>query len=280
MVERRLGRGLDFLISGGLGSSDGDDILRIEVQDLRPNPFQPRHDFAEDELAELTASIREHGVLQPVIARRTAAGYELIAGERRWRACQRLGLATVPAVLRQADDTQMLEIALVENLQREDLNPIEVARGYATYIERLGLTQQEAAERMGKSRPAVANALRLLELPRDIQELVSRGTISAGHARAMLALPDAETQRRMAQRVVDQGLSVRDVEGAVRPGAKTRGAPSAEASPYQVDLEERLTRILGTRVKLRTRKGGRGSIVIDYFSSEDLDRLLGLLMTD
>jgi len=182
--------------------------------------------------------------------------------------------------VRTADDTQMLEIALVENLQREDLNPIEVGRGYAAYIERLGLTQQETADRLGKSRSAVANTLRLLELPRDLQDLVSRGTISAGHARALLSLPDAEGQRRMAQRVVDDGLSVRDVERTVRPKRAETAQAEPETPAYLGTLEDRLKLALGTRVRIRTGRGERGSIVIDYFSSDELSRLIDCLLPE
>ena len=279
MVERRLGRGLDFLLSGDLGSYREEEIVQVALGDIRPNPFQPRHQFRAEELEELAASIQEHGVLQPILVRRVEGGFELVAGERRWRACQRIERASIPAVVRSADDTQMLEFALIENVQREDLNPIEVALGYSALIERLGLTQQEAAQRLGKSRSAVANMLRLLELPRDLQDVVSRGTLSAGHARALLALPDAEAQRALARRAIEQGMSVREVEQAVREGETSPSVPSARVSdPHLESLADRLKQHLGTRVAVRSRRGGKGKIVIDYFSAEELDRLLAVLL--
>lgn len=284
MVERRLGRGLDFLISGDLGGFREDEIVHVPLQEIRPNPFQPRDDFKEDELRELAASIQEHGVLQPVLVRRVDGGYQLVAGERRFRASQLLERPSIPAVVREADDTQMLEIALIENVQRENLNAIEIARGYAALIERLGLTQQEAAERLGKSRSAVANTLRLLELPRDLQDMVSRGTLSAGHARALLALSDVEARRELARRVQDEGLSVRDVESAAREpdptpatahgGVKPKAPPPARFEAVADDLKRRL----GTRVSVRAGRGQKGKIVIDFFSAPDLDRIYGLLI--
>ncbi len=279
MAERRLGRGLDFLLSGDLQEVPEDEIIQVHVEQLRPNGFQPRRNFPEPQLEELAASIREHGVLQPVIVRRVSSGYELIAGERRWRACRSLGMATIPALVRDAGDTQMLEIALVENLQREDLDPIEVAWGFSAYIERLGLTQQEAADRLGKSRPALANALRLLDLPLDVQELVSRGTLSAGHARALLALSDAEAQRAMARRIQSEGLSVRATEAAIKAPAVPRGISHPRVPQAHLeDVADRLKERLGTRVSVRAGRDDKGRIVIDYFSSAELERLVGLLL--
>jgi ParB family transcriptional regulator, chromosome partitioning protein len=281
MVERRLGRGLDFLISGELNGAYGEDeIVNVPVHDIQPNPFQPRHEFRPEELQELAASIREHGVLQPILVRRVGEGaFELVAGERRWRACQSIERKTIPAVVREADDTQMLEFALIENVQRENLNSIEVARGYAALMDRLGLTQQEAAHRLGKSRSGVANTLRLLELPRDLQDLVSRGTLSAGHARALLALPDVEAQRALARRVQDERLSVREVESAARSTAVgTPARAPRESDPHLGALADQLKQRLGTRVQLKSGRGGKGKIVIDYFSAEELDRLLEILL--
>ena len=277
MVQRRLGRGLDYLLSGS-EEVDAAEVLELDVNRLRPNPFQPRREFPDEELEELAASIREHGVLQPVLVRAQGEDYELIAGERRLRACQRLGLPTVPAIVRVADDSQMLELALIENIQRENLDPIEEARAYASYVQRLDLTHEQVAQRLGKSRSSVANMIRLLDLPGDVQDSVSRGTLSMGHARALLALQDAERQRALAQRVEQEKLSVRDVERMVREALSPKASSAAprEKSPHIADIERRLSERLGTRVTLRDRRG-RGRIVIDYYTHEDLDRMLVVL---
>jgi len=284
VVQRRLGRGLDFLISGAPGAAAAEEELQqLGLGEISPNPFQPRTEFAEEELAELAASISEHGVLQPVIVRVTVDGYELIAGERRFRACQLLGREVVPAIVRTATDEQMLELALIENVQRQDLNPIETAVGYRAMITRLGITQEDAARRLGKSRSAVANLLRLLDLPEDLRQLVSEGKLSNGHARALLAVSDTEMQREIAARVASEGLSVRATEAAVKRStrpAKTEPTPAADPSlaPYFHDLEDQLRSALGTRVSIHPR-GDKGRVVIDYFSREEfeglLDRLLG-----
>lgn len=278
MVQRKLGRGLDFLLSE-TADAETAEVLQIELERLKPNPFQPRREFRAEELEELAASIREHGVLQPIVVRAAGDDYEIVAGERRFRACQRLGLKTVPALVRVADDTQMLELALIENIQRQDLGPIEEARAYQSYIQRLDMTQEQAALRLGKSRSAVANMLRLLDLPGDIQELVSRGTLLMGHARALLALGDPEAQRSLARRVESEKLSVRDVERLARTWSEAK-APAGDSepirSPHIADLERQLSERLGTRVSIRERAAA-GKIVIDYYSAEDLERLLALL---
>lgn len=278
MVQRRLGRGLDFLLSPDAAAPEGVEVAQIEIARIRPNPFQPRRDFGPEELEELAASIREHGVLQPVVVRAAGDDYEIVAGERRVRACQRLGLATVPAIVRAADDTQMLELALVENIQRADLNPIEEARAYHAYIVRLDLTQEQAAQRLGKSRSAVANMIRLLDLPGDVQEAVSRGTLSMGHARALLAVTDPEAIRSLARRVEAERLSVRDVERLARTWSSETPADAAPVPPsaHVADLEQRLREVLGTKVSVRDR-GGPGRIVIDYYTGDDLARILALL---
>lgn len=281
MVQRKLGRGLDFLLSGS-AESVGDEVRLLELGRIRPNPFQPRREFRAEELEELAASIREHGVLQPIIVRAVGGEYEIVAGERRFRACQRLGLATIPSLVRAADDTEMLELALIENIQRQDLNAIEEARAYQQYVQRLDLTQEQAAQRLGKSRSTVANMLRLLDLPSDVQELVSRGTLSMGHARAILAVSDPEAQRSLARRVEAETLSVRDVERLTREwGAAPKsdaGPPIvAERSAHIIDIERRLAEHFGTRVSIRDRLG-HGRIGIDYYSADDLERVLDLLM--
>jgi ParB family chromosome partitioning protein len=281
MVQRRLGRGLDFLLSGG-AEADTMEVAQLDLARVRPNPFQPRREFRAEELEELAASIREHGVLQPIIVRPSGEDFEIVAGERRVRACQRLGLATVPALVRTATDTQMLELALIENIQRADLNAIEEARAYQSYIQRLDLTQEQAAQRLGRSRPTVANMLRLLDLPPDVQELVSRGTISMGHARALLGLADAESQRALARRIEAERLSVREVERLAKspaeaPASDAPGSSDPLPSPHLKDLERQLAEHLATRVSLRDR-GGRGKLVIDYYSAADLGRLVEMIV--
>lgn len=287
MVQRKLGRGLDFLISGSEPAAE--EIARLDLAAIRPNPFQPRKEFSDEQIDELAASIRDHGVLQPVIVRRHGDTYQLVAGERRFRACQRLGLTVIPAVVREADDTQMLEVALVENIQRADLNPIELAQAYQAYIERLSLTQEQVAARLGKSRPAVANTLRLLDLPPDLQDMVSRGTLTMGHARALLAVGDADLQRALAGRIVAEGWTVRDIEREVQAPAPAAPATSehvpAPLAPaddpsraaHFGDLERRLQEHLGTRVRIQDR-GSRGRIVIDYYTPGDLERVLDLML--
>jgi ParB family chromosome partitioning protein len=289
MVQRRLGRGLDFLLSGGgPAETEIDEVEQLELERIRPNPFQPRREFRPEELEELAASIREHGVLQPIVVRASGEGYEIVAGERRFRASQRLGLKTISALVREADDTQMLEWALIENIQRQDLNPIEEARAYAAYVQRLDLTQEQAAQRLGKSRSAVANMIRLLELPQDIQEFVSRGTLSMGHARAILGVEDTEARRALARRAADEQMSVREVERLVRartapPVAAATAVDAVPTDPamrsaHLDDLERRLAERLGTRVEIRDRGDRGGRLVIDYYSADDLERVLALVM--
>lgn len=284
MVQRKLGRGLDFLISGAEGPDE--EITQVPLSALRANPFQPRREFVEEDLAELAASIREHGVLQPIVVRRQGDAFELVAGERRWRACAQLGLGTIPALVRDADDNQMLELALVENVQRADLNPMELARAYSSLQERLSLTQEQAAKRIGISRSALANVTRLLDLPSDLQEFVSRGTLTMGHARALLAIGDASLQRALAGRIIAEGWSVRDIERAVQapapaPAPENTATDTPADSPSRPahfdDLEAQLRERLGTRVRLQHRND-RGRIVIEYFTRDELERLLDLLL--
>jgi ParB family chromosome partitioning protein len=249
---------------------------------VHPNPNQPRTDFDPEALEELVESITRNGVLQPIIVRPSESGYELIAGERRWRSATQAGLATIPAVVRSASDNESLELSIIENIQRQDLNPIEQAKAYKDLIERFALTQDEAAARLGKKRSSVANILRLLDLPQDIQDSVSRGTLSMGHARALLALPDRAEQRRLAARVQQDDLSVRQTERLVndrlRRKRPTRTARAAKP-PHIVDLEAKLRTALGTRVSIEPRKNEKsGKLVIDYFSQDDYHRVLAHLL--
>ncbi len=283
-----LGRGLGALIPAR--SVDGDDesvFQELPVSAISPNRRQPRTQFDEESLAALTASVRELGVLQPIVVRLTGPGeYELVAGERRWRAAKRAGLPMVPAVIRSADDASSLEQALVENLQREDLNPLDEAAAYQQLIEDFHLTHDEVAARVGRSRTAISNTLRLFQLPPAVQRLLVEGRISAGHARALLGSPDRGFQESLARRAADQGLSVRAVEDAVRrraegetpsgigqpPEAPGPAAGGRLPPPGLLELEELLAAHLATRVTVQLRSG-KGRLTVEFADLEDLERI-------
>jgi ParB family chromosome partitioning protein len=282
---RRLGRGLEALLGPiSREQADASGALReLPVTQVRPNPYQPRTRLDETALGELTASIEASGLLQPVVVRPRGSGYELIAGERRWRAVQRLGWLTIPAVVKEVEDQTLLTLALVENLQRNDLSAIDEAEGYRRLIEQFAVQQAEVARLIGRSRSAVANLLRLLRLPADVRELVHAGTLSEGHARALLALENPEVISRVAQQAVVEGWSVREIEERVRgqgratpAGRKRREARSP--APDAKRVEEVLRRRLGTDVKVNPRRRGRGFVTIQYYSNDDLSRLLELIL--
>lgn len=279
-----LGRGLNSLIP--TEGADGEDALReIPITQINANRYQPRVQFDEDTLVSLTASVKELGVLQPILVRPAGEGeYELIAGERRLRAAKRAGLVAVPAVVRAVEDLSSLEQALVENLHRQDLNPLEEAAAYQQLMEDFGLTQEQVAQRVGRSRSSVANLLRLFQLPPQVQRLVGEGTLSAGHARTLLGTADTSYQLSLARRIVDEGLSVRQVEEAVRlrneGPAEAPAGPGGGASDRPADLveaEQLLADHLDTRVKVEG-SGGRGRIVVQYADLADLDRVARLLL--
>ncbi|MDA1195562.1 MAG: ParB/RepB/Spo0J family partition protein [Planctomycetota bacterium] len=250
-------------------------MREISVAEIRPNPYQPRTSFSEAGLAELRDSIAEHGVLQPVVVRPAAVGFELIAGERRLRAVKALGHVAIPAIVRRAADEEMQTLALVENLQRVDLNAIEKARALQAMMRNFGLTQEEVATRVGKARTSISNVVRLLELPSVIQDLVSEDHLSGSQARALLLAHGVERRIALARRAVRQGLTVRQIERLAK--AERSGEPVArEPDPYMKDLETRLQQALGTRVELRA-KGRGGAITIGYHDAGELDRLLGVL---
>ena len=284
-MERRLGRGLGSL----LGEVDVEDEKKssnqLPIRSIRPNPFQPRQVFDAVALRELAESIKSHGVLQPVVVRASSVGFELIAGERRWRAAGMAGLTAIPALVRHGvSDQEMLELALVENVQRQDLNAIERARGFRAMIDALGITQDAVAGKVGLERSTVANHLRLLELPEQIQEGVSRGMISMGHARALLGLTSPVSQTKLFERIAREGLSVRQVEALAR---SSPAAPPAMGSvgrkilvPQQGwvrELEARLRERLATKVTVANRAGFRGEIVISYYDRAGLERLADAL---
>ena len=282
---RRLGRGLEALLGPiSREQAEASGALReLPVAQVRPNPYQPRTRLAETALGELTASIEVSGLLQPVVVRPRGSGYELIAGERRWRAVQRLGWPTIPAVVKEVEDQTLLTLALVENLQRNDLSAIDEAEGYRRLIEQFAVQQAEVARLIGRSRSAVANMLRLLRLPADVRELVHAGTLSGGHARALLALENPEAISRVAQQAVLEGWSVREIEERVRgegratPGGRKRREPRSQA-PDAKRVEEVLRRRLGTDVKVNPRRRGRGFLTVQYYSNDDLSRLLELIL--
>ncbi|MBI4260622.1 MAG: ParB/RepB/Spo0J family partition protein [Actinobacteria bacterium] len=271
-----LGRGLGALIPG---AAEETGLLEIPIGAIGPNPRQPRSGFDEDTIEALAHSIREVGVLQPVVVRRAAEGYELVAGERRVRAARRAGLATIPAVIRESDDTEALREALIENIHREDLGPLELAEAFRELLDELGVTQEVLAERLAVSRPHIANTIRLLQLPPGVQELLAEGRISAGHARALLGLEDEEAQVALALRAVAEGLSVREVEELVKSyaGDLVR-VPEARATrpgrdPAFAEVEEILSEQLATRVLIKMGKR-RGKIIVEFASGEDLERIV------
>jgi len=289
-VGRRsgLGKGLGALIPPAPGESES-AYRQIPVSSIEPNPGQPRTTFDEESLSSLTASVRELGVLQPVLVRQLEIGsFQLIAGERRWRAAKRAGLQTMPAIVRTADDTAVLQQALVENLQREDLNALDEAAAYQQLIEDFELTHEEVATRVGKSRAAVSNALRLFQLPPQVQKMLVDGSLSAGHARALLGTPDRGYQEALAKRTIAEGLSVRAVEEAVRertgkttpaPAPAGGSAPATEGDPGKrlrppglLELEELLARHLDTRVKIEM-GATKGRVLIEFATLEDLERI-------
>ncbi|MGO4347704.1 ParB/RepB/Spo0J family partition protein [Paenibacillus sp. MCAF9] len=279
-MSKRLGRGLDALIPS-LSVNDDDKVIEITLSQLRPNPYQPRKTFDQDSIKELAESIKQHGIIQPIIVRTVLKGYEIIAGERRFRASQYCGNATIPAVVRSFTDQQVMEIALIENLQREDLNAIEVAIAYQALIDKFKLTQEELSMKVGKSRSHIANFVRLLSLPTEIKDNVSRGTISMGHARALVGIKDDKVQKELADLTVSQEWSVRELEEAIQKLDSKQPEDTAKPSqkkrdPYIDHLEESLRERFKTTVKIKQQKD-KGKIELQYYSKQDLERLLELL---
>jgi len=288
MAKSALGKGLGALIgtrpmNRPPDSEPAEKIRTVALTSITPSPLQPRKEFARDALQEMVDSIRQHGIIQPLIVRPVNGRHELIAGERRWRAAQEAGLTEVPVIVRYATDLEVLEISLIENLQRQDLNPIEEAQGYARLASEFGMRQEDIAIKVGRSRASIANAMRLLDLHRQIQVWVSQDLLSVGHAKVLLALKSAEEQLVVAELVLRRKSSVRATErivarqlGIARSRRKPRGGNHQASGAAIDDLQERLQKHLGTHVKIHhTEKGGR--IEIDYYGNEDLDRILSLL---
>ena len=282
--QKGLGRGLGALLGDYNQGPEADGSLRqLPLQKVEPNPDQPRRDFNEEELQALADSIGEHGILQPLTVREMphSGYYQIIAGERRWRAARMAGLTEVPALVIEADDRQAMELALIENLQRQDLNPVEEAQGYHSLLEDYGLTQEEAARRVGKSRPAVANALRLLNLEADILEQIRSGALSPGHARAILSLKDGKKRQEAAQKIVSLDLSVRQAEALCRSlGREPKPEPPTGTLQvnYVAECEKTLSRRLGRGVKIVTGKR-KGRVELEFYGPEDLQRLYEALQT-
>lgn len=276
-----LGRGLDSLFEDATPSLEaGAKGETLPLRDIEPDPNQPRKTFEEDSLAELAASVAEHGLLQPIVVRpRIEGGYTIVAGERRWRACRMAGLTDVPVIVKDVTDEQAMELALVENLQREDLDPVEEACGIRELMERCGLTQEQAAQRLGKSRSALANSLRLLNLPPKALELLKSGFLSAGHAKVVLGLPTPELQEQAAQLIADHQLNVRQAEALCKKLArapKQEAEPPAPRSTLPAEVELSLKEVLGNEVSVAYRNG-RGSLTVHFYSDEQLRAFANLL---
>jgi len=280
MNRKALGRGLGALLSSDSTIDLGAEPSEVEIDSIVPGPMQPRTHFDESSLESLADSIRTHGIVQPLLVRRRDGGYELIAGERRWRAAKLAGISRVPVIIREVPDDSLLEIALIENIQRENLNPIEEAQAYKKLIETVGLTQESLATRVGRDRSYITNYLRLLRLPDDVQQLVKEGRLSTGHARTLLALDQVDLQRRLARQIIDGGLSVRATEQLVQKATEEK--PARRSAPQAVDpnikaAETKLRRALGTQVKILQAADGRGRVEISFFNTQDLDRIYNLI---
>ena len=288
--RRRLGRGLEALLGPTREEAEREgNLVELPIKDIRPNPFQPRQDVDPTALEELVSSIKQAGLLQPVVVRRAngdaggaGGGYELIAGERRLRACQQLGWERIPAVQREADDRTLLTLALIENLQRDDLSPVDEARGYDRLIAEFSLAQQDVADAVGRDRSTVANALRLLKLPAAVLQMLHEGQLSVGHARALLAIEDPKLATNLAREAVAQGLSVREVEDRVRGGRAPERRPRMKRgvgpAPEVRRVEDALRRRLGTDVRVSLRAKGKGQIHVAFYSNDDLARVLELML--
>jgi len=280
--RRALGKGIRAIIPERTQASLATEFRPIPIDEIRPNPFQPRtaKEWEKDpKFQELVASVKEKGILQPVVVRRRRDGYELVAGERRWRAARAAGLTTIPAVVRVVDDKEMLEQALVENLQREDLNPIDEALAYKKLSEEFQLTHEEIARRVGKDRSTVTNALRLLGLPFRVRDALAAGLITPGHARALLSINSRREQVELCERVINEGLSVRTLERLCGGGKQRRPTQTVEKDVHIKELEEALQEVFQTRVLICPARGDKkpGRVVIEFFSEEDLNRIVKLL---
>jgi len=275
--KRGLGKGLGALIPENEEQAEN-SIMEIKLTDIEPNDKQPRKAFDDETLTDLAESIKEHGVVQPIIVRKLGSGYQIIAGERRWRASRLAGNKTIPAIIKDCTNLEVMELALIENLQREDLNSIEEALAYKSLIEEYKMTQEEISRKLGKSRPAIANSLRLLQLPQEIKSMIAMGKISQGHARALLAIEGEKKQLEIAEKIIEQQLNVRQIEKLAKT-EKKKEKKETEPDSYQLEikqLEERLKTALGTKVIIQHKKD-RGKIEIEYYSNDELDRIIEIM---
>lgn len=287
MNRKVLGRGLNALLGDESNNGSQEQLTEISLDLIEPNAKQPRTRFADEKLEELAQSILANGIVQPILVRKRGGRYQLIAGERRWRASQKAGLTKIPAIIREVADEKLLELALIENIQRQELNPIEEAKAYKNLIETIGLTQEMVAERVGKNRTVVTTCLRLLKLPKEVQQLVEEEKISAGHARALLMSNDADSQRRLANKIIEMSLSVRETERAVKRVGKGETQSAEETKIEKAKdanvkaAETKLKRYLATQLQiLPDGKGTGGKIEIEYYSESDLDRIYRLILNN
>lgn len=277
-----LGKGLDAIFMEN-ATENSNSTVTLKISEIEPNRNQPRRDFKDESLTELADSIAQHGVLQPLLVRPlTNGGYQIVAGERRWRACRMAGVSEVPVIIRELSDSEMTELALIENLQREDLSPVEEALGYQTLMEHYHFTQEEVSKSVGKSRPAVTNAMRLLNLPAEVLAFVSSGELSAGHARTLLSFPNEEAMIAAAKLVIKQGISVRDLEKMAKKAAQNEnskpvGVSFQKRNPFFEEVELTLNEHLGRKVKVSNKTKNKGILEIEFYSEEDLSELARLL---
>jgi ParB family chromosome partitioning protein len=281
LSKKGLGKGLGALIPI-IDEKDEKDIQEIDIDEIKPNERQPRKAFDEEKIKELAFSIKEHGVLQPVILRKTKTGYELVAGERRWRAAKIAGIEKIPAIIKKITDAEVMQIALIENLQREDLNPVEEAMAYKTLMEEFGMTQEELAGRIGKSRSHIANTVRLLNLEDEIKEMINQGKITAGHARALLSIDESRERIKIAKKIAEENFSVRETEDLIKTYSskakeKRNNSKNQEINPAINHIEEQLKKALGTKVKIKGDER-RGKIEIDFYSEDELERILEIIV--
>lgn len=279
MSKKRLGRGLEALLN--VDEYESEEIIEVKVNDIEPNLDQPRKKFDEEKIKELAESIKKHGIVQPIIVKREGDTYKIVAGERRWRAAKIAGLDLINVIVKDLSNQEIIEVALIENLQREDLNPIEEAEAYEKLMKEHGLKQDEIAEIVGKSRPAIANTVRLLSLPKEIKENLIEGKITSGHARALLAIDDPEIQKKIMDEIIQMNYNVRETEKLIknfieRDEKQEKRKEKTEKSQEILELEEVLKNILGTKVQLNAKRK-KGKIVIEYYSNEELERIIELI---
>ncbi|HHY64711.1 MAG TPA: ParB/RepB/Spo0J family partition protein [Clostridiaceae bacterium] len=284
-MRKGLGRGLDALISSANTVEEAkNSVVELKINDIDPNTRQPRKTFDQERLEALAESIKEHGVVQPIIVKSEGSRYVIVAGERRWRAAKLAGLKTIPAIIKDMTSREVMEIALIENLQREDLNPIEEAEAYQRLIEEYSMTQEEVAKLVGKSRTAVANSVRLLSLSKEIKEMITDGRLTSGHARALITVSDEKKQLNLANQIIEKGLNVRDAEKLASMEDKKqkknrKQKPADRIAAEFKNLEDKLRSVYGTKVSLYD-GNGKGKIVIEYYSNEEFDRIIDLLLNN